>query len=47
MVETDELIRERLNRKERVVQIRGRNEQELYRSQAQLEKSKSPTRFRN
>jgi len=32
MVETDELIRERLNRKERVLQLRGRNEEELIRS---------------
>ncbi|CDW77691.1 UNKNOWN [Stylonychia lemnae] len=43
MVETDELIRERLNRRERVQQIRGKNEEQLYRSQAHLERSKSPT----
>jgi hypothetical protein len=32
MVETDDLIRERLNRRDRVVQIKERNEGELVRS---------------
>eukprot|EP00347_Sterkiella_histriomuscorum_P012525 403368242 len=43
MVETDELVRERLNRRERVLQIRNHNEDQLLRSRVQMERSKSPT----
>ncbi len=42
MVEADDLIRERLNRRERVLQIRDRNEGELGRSKHLLEKTRSP-----
>lgn len=44
MVETDELIRERLNRKDRVNQLKERNDGELLRSKFHVDKSKSPTR---
>ena len=42
MVEADDLIRERLNRRERVLQIRDKNEGELGRSKHLLEKTRSP-----
>jgi hypothetical protein len=44
MVETDELIRQKLNRRDRVVEIRERNENQIGRSKNHLEMSKSPTR---
>ena len=44
MVETDELIRDRLNRKERVLLLRERNEGELAKTKYVLEKSRSPVR---
>ncbi len=47
MVETDELIRERLNRRDRVVQLKERNDGELLKSKYQVEKSKSPVRQRH
>jgi hypothetical protein len=42
MVETDELIRERLNRRDRVKNLRDRNEFELTKSKGHLERSRSP-----
>lgn len=45
IVETDEMIRFRLNRKDRVQGLREMNEHELTRSKFQLERSKSPTKF--
>jgi hypothetical protein len=42
MVETDELIRERLNRRDRVKTLRDRNEFELTKSKGHLERSRSP-----
>ncbi len=44
MVETDEVIRQRLNRRGRVVQLRERNEEELGKSKYLVEKSRSPIR---
>jgi hypothetical protein len=46
MVETDELIKEKLNRRERVMYLRDKNEGELVRSIGQLERSKSPAKKR-
>ena len=45
MVETDELIRSKLDRRNRVLTMRERNEMDLSKSQRNLEKSRSPTRF--
>jgi hypothetical protein len=45
MVETDELIRERLNRRNRVHELRERNDYELTKSKGHLERSKSPSKY--
>ncbi len=47
MVHTDEIIRERLDRRRRVEEIRARNNASIGASRAHIEKSKSPTRARN
>lgn len=44
MVETDELIRQRLNRRGRVEELRERNDEQLLRSRENWDRSKSPQR---
>jgi len=45
MVVCDEMIRSRLDRKNRVAEMRERNGDEMRRSQMHMERSKSPLRF--
>ena len=42
MVETDELIRDKLNRRDKVMTMKERNDYEIERSRHHLERSKSP-----
>ena len=42
MVETDELIRDRLNRREKVHDLRERNVYEIERSKYNVDRSRSP-----
>ena len=45
MVETDELIRDRLNRRDRVQTLKHRNDYEVTRSITHLERSRSPRKY--
>ena len=45
LVERDELIRQRLNRRDRVLELKERNEHQLTRSKHVLERSRSPSKY--